>query len=126
MAAAPVSDSLRRLGASLLALGRIRIELFALELQEEKERLAALLFWAVLTALLAGFGLVFVALCLTVAFWDDHRVAALASFAALFLAGFGVGLLRLRRLVSQEGAPFGASLEELRADEAGLRSRDTP
>ena len=53
----PVSAPLRRLGASLLTLGRIRLELFAIEAQEEKERVAGLLLWAVLAALLAGFGL---------------------------------------------------------------------
>jgi uncharacterized membrane protein YqjE len=124
--AAPVSDSLRRLGASLLALGRIRFELLALELQEEKERLAALLFWAVLSALLAGFGLVFVALWITAAFWDEHRLAALAAFSLLFLLGCGFGVLRLRRLLAQDAAPFSTSLAELRADEDGLRTRAPP
>lgn len=51
----PVSGPLRRLGASLLTLGRIRLELLAVEVQEEKERIAGLVLWAVLAALLAGF-----------------------------------------------------------------------
>ncbi|MCP6237395.1 phage holin family protein, partial [Klebsiella pneumoniae] len=51
----PVSAPLRRLGASLLTLGRIRLELLAIEVQEEKEHIAQLVLWAVLAALLAGF-----------------------------------------------------------------------
>ena len=39
----PVSGPLRRLGASLLTLGRIRLELLAIEVQEEKDRIAGLL-----------------------------------------------------------------------------------
>ena len=62
----PVSAPLRRLGASLMTLGRIRLELFAIEAQEEKERIASLLLWAVLAALLAGFGLLMLILLVTV------------------------------------------------------------
>ena len=51
----PVSAPLRRLGVSLLTLGRIRLELLAIEAQEEKERVAGLMLWAVMAALLAGF-----------------------------------------------------------------------
>jgi len=116
-----VSRTLRSLGASLLALGRIRLELLAIEVQEEKERLAALLFWAVLSALAAGFGLVFVLLWVTVALWEEHRLLALGGASLLFIGLGAFGVLRLRRLTSQAGAPFAASLGELRGDEAALR-----
>lgn len=125
MPSAPVSETLGRLGASLLALGRIRLELFALDLQEEKERLAALLFWSVLSALLGGLALVFVALTVTVALWDSHRLAALAACSVVFLAGLSYGLWRLRRL-GNAPSPFAASVAELRADEHGLRDRSAP
>lgn len=121
-----VTGSLRRLGASLFALGRIRLELLSIELREEKERLTALLFWAVFTALLSGFGLVFLALWMTVAFWDTHRLLALGLSCAVFL---GLGLfagLRVRQLLSDPDGPFSASLSELRDDEAGLHRREPP
>jgi len=82
----PVSAPLRRLGASLLALGRIRLELFAIEVQEEKDRIASLLLWAVVAALLVGFGLVMAVLLITVALWDTHRLLAL-GLATLLLGG---------------------------------------
>jgi uncharacterized membrane protein YqjE len=115
-----VTGPVRRLGTSLLALGRIRLELLAIEVQEEKERVAGLLFWAVLTALLAGFGMVFAALAVTVALWDSHRLVALATGAGLFgvLALFGV--LRLRRLAGSGSTLFKTSIAELREDAASL------
>lgn len=125
MPSAPVSETLSRLGASLLALGRIRLELFALDLQEEKERLAALLFWSVLSALLGGLALVFVALAVTVALWDSHRLAALVSCSLVFVVGLLLGLWRLHRLASAP-SPFAASVAELRADEQGLHGRSAP
>jgi len=119
-----VAGPVRRLGASLLSLGRIRLELLALEVQEEKERVAALLFWAVWTALLAGFGLVFVALAVTVALWDTHRLVALSLGAGTFgvLALFGV--LRLRRLAGSGSTLFRTSIAELREDAAALGRDD--
>ena len=120
-AGANVSGPVRRLGASLLALGRIRLELLAIEVQEEKERISALLLWTVLTALLASFGLVFVALCITVALWDTHRLAALGAGAVVFVALAGVGALRVRRLTGGGSTLFKTSIAELRDDAAALR-----
>jgi uncharacterized membrane protein YqjE len=44
----------------------------SIEVQEEKDRVTLLLFWAVLTALLSCFGVVFIALFATVALWDTR------------------------------------------------------
>lgn len=121
-----VSGPVRRLGASLLALGRIRLELLALEAQEEKDRIASLLIWAVLTALMAGFGALFVAMFVTVALWDTHRLAALGVAALLFIGLAVWGVLQVRRLTSTRTTLFQSSIAELRQDSAALRDRDTP
>jgi len=120
-----VSGPVRRLGASLIALGRIRLELLAIELHEEKARVSELLLWSVLTALMVGFGAVFVAVLVTVALWDTHRVAALGASALLFIALAAVGAMRLRRLVSGGSTLFQSSIAELREDSAALR-QDPP
>jgi uncharacterized membrane protein YqjE len=116
-----VSGPVRRLAASLLALGRIRLELLAIEVQEEKDRIASLLVWAVLTALLVGFGAVFVALFVTVALWETYRLAALGVAAALFIGLAVFGVLRMRRLVAMHSTLFQSSIAELRQDSAALR-----
>jgi uncharacterized membrane protein YqjE len=111
----------RRLGASLLRLGRIRLELLAIEAQEEKERLAALLFWTVFAALALAFGLVFVALAVTVLLWDSQpRWMVLAAAAAAFLALAAVAAWWLRRM--QAGGPtlLRSSIGELRRDADAL------
>lgn len=112
---------MRRLGVSLLALGRIRLELLSIEVQEEKERIGALLFWAVLIALLAGFGLVFIALAVTVALWETHRLAALVGATIVFIMLAAGGALRVRRLVGSGTTLFKSSITELRHDAAALR-----
>ena len=111
----------QRIAASLGALFRIRLELFSIEVQEETERAATLLFWAVLAALTVGFGLVFVALAVTVALWDSHRLLALGVSAVLFVALAAFSVRRALQLVQASTHLFEASLGELKADEAALR-----
>lgn len=116
-----VSQSARRLVASLLALGRIRLELLTIEIQEEKERAAQLLFWCVISALMVGFGLVFVALLGTVWLWETNRLLPLGIASIVFVGLALYGTSRVRHLVSQGSGLLQSSLAELRADEAVLR-----
>ena len=118
--AAGVSGPARRLAASLLALGRIRLELLALEVEEEKERLAALMFWAVLGALLTGFSAVLVVMFVTVALWDSHRLAVLGVSALLFGSAAGWAVWQVRQRSAQGPSLFRASIGELRQDAAAL------
>lgn len=122
----PVSAPLRRLSASLLTLGRIRLELFAIEAQEEKERIASLLLWAVLAALLAGFGLLMLLVLVTVALWDSHRLLALAGGTVVLVAAAVVAVLKVKALIDQPASLFQASIGELRADADALRRRPGP
>ncbi len=122
----PVSGPLRRLGASMLTLGRIRLELFAIEAQEEKERIASLLLWAVLAALLAGFGLLMVILLITVALWDSHRLLALGVGTAVLVVAAAVAVSKVKALIDQPASLFQASIGELRADADALRRTPGP
>ena len=120
------SGPVRRRGASLLALGRIRLELFAIEVQEEKERVASLLLWSVLTAFGVGFGALFVAAFVTVAFWDTHRLVALGLAALLFIGLAALAAMRVQRLAANGSMMFRSSIDELRQDAAALRQGPTP
>jgi len=122
----PVSAPLRRLGASLLTLGRIRLELFAIEAQEEKERIAGLLLWAVLGALLAGFGLLMALTLVTVALWDSHRLLALGGGTVVLITAAVVAMLKVKALIAQPASLFQSSIGELRADAEALRRRPGP
>ena len=122
----PVSAPLRRLGVSLLTLGRIRLELLAIEAQEEKERIASLLLWAVLAALLAGFGLLMVIVLVTVALWDSHRLLALGGGTVVLVAAAVVAVLKVKGLIEQPASLFQSSIGELRQDADALRHRPGP
>ena len=119
----PVSGPLRRLGTSLLTLGRIRLELLAIEAQEEKERIAGLALWAVLAALLAGFGLLMLLVLVTVVLWDSHRLLALGGGSVVLIGAAVFAVLKVKGLVEQPSTLFQSSIAELRQDADALRHR---
>ncbi len=119
-----IGTAAQRFGASLLRLGRIRLELLAIEVQEETDRVTGLLFWAVLSALAVGFGLVFVALAVTVLLWDAPRWWVLGGCAAVFATLAGYGLWRMRRKAAAGTTLFSTSIDELRRDAAALDGQD--
>jgi uncharacterized membrane protein YqjE len=114
--------SLRGLLATALSLLRTRLELLAVEVQEEKTRIAGLVSYSVAAVLLLGAGAIFLAVLVTVLLWDSNRLLALGVFSALFLAGGIFCLASARRLAKQSSGLFAASLAELDKDKAATTS----
>jgi len=117
-------DTLRRLGAAAVALGRIKLELLALEWQQEKSRVTQLLLLATLGSLLFGFALLALAITITVALWDTpQRMAALIVTTVVLVAGALASVWRIVALL-RGPSPVQASVGELKRDEATLRGGD--
>ncbi len=117
-----IAGSLRALVAALGELLRVRGALIGVELREEFERRRQLLVMAVLAAAFLHMALLVLTALVAVAFWDTHRMGALAGMAALYLAGGAALLVRLRVTVAASPPPFAASLDELQRDLDQLRS----
>lgn len=112
---------MRRMGDSFLALTRNRLELFTVELQEEKLRLLNLLIWITLAAAL-GFAGVFI-LVIALAFWL-WAVAGYLGLIALALAALAaaVGIVfGIRNKLQTSPAPFAQTVAEFRKDGGCLR-----
>ncbi|MBC9072737.1 phage holin family protein [Thauera sp. CAU 1555] len=116
-----LADSLRGFLDSGLATAQTRLELLAVEVQEEKLRLTGLVLNVVLCALLLGFGLVFLALFLTVLFWEEHRLLALGLATAVFIGGGLLTASNAARELRRGSRLFAASLAELARDRAAIR-----
>jgi uncharacterized membrane protein YqjE len=119
-AGAALQSSLRRLGATLLGIAHTRLELLAIELEDEKRRLLGVLGWGALAILMGGFGLVFLAVWLTVMFWETHRLLALGSFSVLFLGLAAWAVWRAQTLLKDSQGWLSATLDELEADRQAL------
>lgn len=119
-------SALKNLVATLLAIGKTRVELLVTELEEEKFRLMSLWAKAIGAAFLLALGVVMLVCCIALAFWEQ-RVIVFGIFAALFVGGGLVLASSLKRQASQPSKMFKASLSELEADMAQLRrSRNKP
>ncbi|MDX5410140.1 MAG: phage holin family protein [Thauera sp.] len=119
-----LAESLHGIVDAGLQTVQTRLELLAVELQEEKLRLAGLALNTVLAGLLLGFGLVFLMIFLTVLFWEEHRLLALGLATAICLGG---GLLAARnaaRAFRSGTKLFSASLAELARDRDALKKPD--
>jgi len=111
--------SLRRLLRTVLDIAQNRLELFLVELQEERWQFfdAMLLVGTVL--ILAGMTLMVVTVTIVVICLKAERLDLLVVLVLLYLAATIVAFWRLRRRL-KAWAPFSATLTELRKDKACL------
>ena len=112
---------LRQLLADAAELVQVRLELLSLEAREDIGQLLTLGVQAALAVVLLSFGLIFLALFLTVMLWDSQRLLALGSFSTAFLGGGAVLALLAWQRLRRGLRLFRASIQELRADRERLR-----
>lgn len=115
-----LSASLRGLVATLVELAQVRLELFSVEAQEEVLRVAGLVVYGVIALVSLALGLCFLAILITVALWDEHRLVALSVFTGLFLLVGLVAVGQARARVLRGSRLFSASIDELRQDREAL------
>ncbi|MCK9283175.1 MAG: phage holin family protein [Rhodocyclaceae bacterium] len=118
--------SLRGLAVHAVEVLQNRVELMLTEIEEEKERLLRTLALGAAAVFLLSAGVVFLAIFLTVLFWEEHRLLTLGLLAGFFfIAGFAslVGASRQTRRTSKL---LGASRDELARDKAALKGHLSP
>jgi uncharacterized membrane protein YqjE len=117
-------DSMRTLAGSVLDLLHIRIELFAVEWQEEQQRGKHLLVLAIAGALLLMLGMLLLTFFIIVLFWDSYRLAATAIVTVLYLGSGMLCLWKVRAKLHNHPPPFASSLGEFIEDLKQLRAGD--
>jgi uncharacterized membrane protein YqjE len=115
-----LSASLRGLAATLVELAQVRLELFSVEAQEEVLRVVSLVAYGAIALVCMALGLGFLAILITVALWDEHRLLALSVFTAVFLLAGLVAMAQARERIRRGSRLFSASIEELRQDRESL------
>jgi uncharacterized membrane protein YqjE len=105
-----------RIASTLVAMVGTRLELAAVEFQEDARRMLGHVVWALLALFMAVFALMLVALFVIVLFWDSYRLEAIGGMAALFGLGAAAIMLKVRAGLNTETPLLGATLAELRND----------
>ena len=117
-----LSASLKGLTATVLELLQLRLELLSVEAQEEVLRVGGLLVYGAVAVAFLSLGLGFLAMLITVALWDTHRLLPLAVFSGVFI-GLGVVAAWFARERVRSGTRlFSATVQELKQDREELRS----
>lgn len=117
-------DSFRVLGDSLLATVQDRLELFSVELQEEKFRLILTFIWisaAVFTAIMT---IAFASLTLVYLFWESARLAALGGLTLFYAGALVAIILAFRRYIARQPSPFSATRQEIGKDRTCIRNEN--
>lgn len=117
-------ESLRRIGASALALLRSRFELFTVEWQEEKLRLLNLGVWLVVALVLGLSGLLVALAALAIWLWLAAGYLGLILLAVATIGAATGILFWLRHKIKTGPAPFAQTVAECRKD-AECLNRDT-
>ena len=113
-------DSLRNLARTFIAILQTRLEIFASELDEQRELLARIAVLAAAAAFCLALAVILLVLFIVVLFWDTNRLLAIGALAGAFLAGGVIALLMLRTAVKHRPRLLAASLAELRKDRSKL------
>ena len=112
--------SLRRFGAAFLGLLHGHVELFGIELQEQKANTLRLLLFAGLALVFALLLLVGLSLLVLIVFGDTNRLAAALGLCLFYVIGSLFCGWRLYQSINDESSPFSATLEELANDRERL------
>jgi len=118
-----VLDSFRKLCDRGLAQVQNRVELFAVEFQEEKARLLKTLVLAGGVFFLAGVAVIMVTLTVVWLAGESARLPLLIGFSVLYVAGAVAGFLAFRKMIRTAPPPFQDTVSELKKDRDWLSSR---
>lgn len=115
-----ILEKLRSIVDGGLALAENRLEIFGVELQEEKCRLVEMFVWASAVVVFGMMALTLLTFVVVVLFWDNARVAALGILSGLYLLAAVLAWRGLHSRLNNSTA-FSGTLGELRKDRECLR-----
>lgn len=112
----------KRILDTALATLQNRLELFAVELEEEKVRLVEILVLAAAAAIFGLMALALVTLTIVVLFWDNGRMFALGGLCLLYV-GAGAWTWRALQARLKARSAFADTISELRKDRECLHTK---
>ena len=114
--------SLRTLGDGLLATVQDRLELFSVELQEEKFRLIQIFVWITAAIFTGVMAITFASLTLVYLFWESARLAVLGGLTVFYAGALVAIIIAFRRFIARQPSPFSATRQEIGKDRACIRN----
>lgn len=113
--------SVRRFVETVVAIVHNRVELAAIELQEEKSRAISLLIWSALLIFFGFMTVVALTLAVIFLFWEQKLIVA-GSFAAFYLLAALVAFVAMKKKLQNPPVPFAETISQLKKDRDWLES----
>lgn len=112
--------SLRRLGDAGLALLQNRVELFAVDLEEQKVRLTRLLVLVAVAVFFANTALLVITATIIFMVSEAARAPVMIGLSVLYLLAAVVAFLVLRKELKDAPPPFEGTVNEIKKDRQWL------
>src|SRR5688572_3145709 len=116
--------SVRRVADTCVSSVHNRVELVALELQEEKLRLVRLLLWTGAALFAAFLAITMITIAVVFLIPEEGRKLAVSGFGLLYAIAAVVVAVKLRGEVRNAPPPLADTMSELKKDLQALRSRN--
>lgn len=117
-------DLAQGIAANLAAIAKSRLELFSIELQEEKYRLIQVLIWASAAIFSGAMAFILINVTVVYLFWENARLTVLiilTLFYTFMLGGIAFGL---KRYLGRQPLPFADTIHEFQKDRECFRKRN--
>ena len=111
-----IFDTVGRIGSTVLAMVETRLELAALEVEEESQRLLGYFMLALLSLILFGIAMVLVSLTIILVFWESYRLEAALALAALFAVAGTIIIMKLKSAFAARPRMLASTVAELNKD----------
>ena len=111
-----IIETVGRIGGTLLSMVETRLQLAALDIEEESQRLLGYFMLALLSLILFGIAMVLVALTIILVFWDTYRLQAALALAALFGAAGTFFMMKLKTAFATRPRMLASTVAELNKD----------
>lgn len=117
-----IFESVGRLGSTVVDMVHTRLELAAVEVEEESQRMLGYLVYALLALSLFVMAFLMVSFLVIVLLWDTYRVQAVIGMAALFGGAGALVAMKVKARFDSKPRLLANTIEELRKDIAYART----
>lgn len=111
-----IVESVSRLAGTFIGILQTRLELIAIEVEEESLRFFSYFFFALAAMFCIGMALLLGVLLIVVIYWDSHRVPVLVSLMAFFALSSALIMLGVRKHYRMKPRMLSHTLTELSRD----------
>lgn len=117
-----IIDSVTRLAATFIATLQTRLELLAIELEEESLRYFFYLLLSLAAMCCLGIAVLLVILLIIVVYWDTHRIPVLLALIGFFTLAALLIVVGIRRSYRKKSRLLAHTLAEMAKDVESLKS----